>query len=520
MLLEWLSRGLSRPSRDGVSSLLKMTRAGVLGASALVVSCAVGPDFRSPQPPAVQGYTREPLPARTAAADNRFGAAQRFDTGKDIKGEWWHLLHSTQLDGLVSQALEANPTLTAAQAALRQARENVLAQRGQYFPTVSAQISASRNLTPTGAVAPASASGNPYYSLITPQLNVSFVPDVFGANFRNVESLQAQEENERFQLEATYLTLSSNVVSGAVQEALLRGQIKVNQEIVKDESDLLVILRRQLALGQVAGSDVAAQEAALAQARQALPPLQKQLAQQRNLLTALAGRFPSQEIAEHFDLADLHLPLDLPVSLPAKLIGQRPDVRAAEATMHSASALIGVAVAARLPQITLTGNIGNSANTAANMFTPGTNFWTIAGGLTAPIFDAGTLLHKERAARAAFDQAAAQYQSTVLTAFQNVADSLRALQADANALSAAVASEHAAARSLEITRSQLRLGQVAYLALLNAETTYQQARLSLVQAEANRLSDTAALFQALGGGWWNRTDVTTARNDVASDGPR
>jgi NodT family efflux transporter outer membrane factor (OMF) lipoprotein len=520
MLLEWLSRGLSRPSRDGVSSLLAMTRAGVLGASALVVSCAVGPDFRSPQPPAVQGYTREPLPARTAAADNRFGAAQRFDTGKDIKGEWWHLLHSTQLDGLVSQALEANPTLTAAQAALRQARENVLAQRGQYFPTVSAQISASRNLTPTGAVAPASASGNPYYSLITPQLNVSFVPDVFGANFRNVESLQAQEENERFQLEATYLTLSSNVVSGAVQEALLRGQIKVNQEIVKDESDLLVILRRQLALGQVAGSDVAAQEAALAQARQALPPLQKQLAQQRNLLTALAGRFPSQEIAEHFDLADLHLPLDLPVSLPAKLIGQRPDVRAAEATMHSASALIGVAVAARLPQITLTGNIGNSANTAANMFTPGTNFWTIAGGLTAPIFDAGTLLHKERAARAAFDQAAAQYQSTVLTAFQNVADSLRALQADANALSAAVASEHAAARSLEITRSQLRLGQVAYLALLNAETTYQQARLSLVQAEANRLSDTAALFQALGGGWWNRTDVTTARNDVASDGPR
>jgi NodT family efflux transporter outer membrane factor (OMF) lipoprotein len=263
----------------------------------------------------------------------------------------------------------------------------------------------------------------------------------------------------------------------------------------------------------VAGSDVAAQEAALAQAQQALPPLQKQLAQQRDLLTALAGSFPSQEVAEHFDLAGLQLPLDLPVSLPGRLIEQRPDVRAAEASMHSASALIGVAVAARLPQITLTGNIGNSASTAANMFTPGTNFWTLAGGLTAPIFDFGTLLHKQRAAQAAFDQAAAQYQSTVLTALQNVADALRALQADADALNAAVASERAAARSLGIVRRQLELGQVAYLALLNAENAWQQTRVALVQAQANRLADAAALFQALGGGWWNRADVATTSNE-------
>ena len=484
------------------------------------VGCAVGPDFKPPRAPAVSGYSPGPLPAGTASAADPLGGAQRFDIGKDIQGEWWHLLHAPALDALVAQALKANPTLAAAQAALRQARENVYAQRGQYFPAVTAGLSASRNLTPTGALSPASASGNPYYGLITPELSVSFVPDVFGANRRTVESLEAQAENQRFLLEATYLTLISNVVTAAVQEASLRGQIAANQEIVTEETKLLVILRRQLALGQVAGADVAAQEAALAQAQQALPPLRKQLAQQRDLLTALAGRFPSQEVAEQFDLAGLRLPLDLPVSLPGKLIEQRPDVRAAEESMHSASALIGVAVAARLPQITLTGNLGNSANSAASMFTPGTNFWTIAGGLTAPVFDAGTLLHKQRAARAAFDQAAAQYQSTVLTAFQNVADALRALQADADALNAAVASERAASRSLEIVRRQLELGQVAYLALLNAENAYQQTRLALVVAEANRLSDTAALFQALGGGWWNRTDVATAGNEIAADGAR
>jgi NodT family efflux transporter outer membrane factor (OMF) lipoprotein len=494
--------------------------AGAALGALLTTGCAVGPDFQQPPAPAVSFYTPEPLPASTASANDPLGGAQHFAFDKDIEGAWWQALHSAPLDALVAQALAHNPTLSAAQAALRQAQENVAAQRGAYFPTVTAGLSASRDLTPVAALSPASASGNPYYSLITPQLNVSFVPDVFGSNRRTVESLEAQAENQRFQLEATYLTLTTNVVTAAVQEASLRGQIAANQEIVKEETGLLGILRRQLDLGQVAGSDVAAQEAALAQAQQALPPLQKQLAQQRDLLTELAGRFPSQEVAEHFDLAGLQLPLDLPVSLPGKLVEQRPDVRAAEASMHSASALIGVAVAARLPQITLTGTIGNSASTAASMFTPGTNFWTIAGGLTTPVFDFGTLLHKQRAAQAAFDQAAAQYQSTVLTAFQNVADTLRALQSDADALQAAVASERAAARSLAIVRRQLDLGQVAYLALLNAQNAYQQTRVALVLAEANRLADTAALFQALGGGWWHRTDVAAAGDSVTANGQR
>jgi len=475
----------------------------------LAGGCAVGPNFRRPAPPAASGYTPDPLPVETGSAPGPGGAAQRFIAGRDIPGQWWTLFHSRPLNTLIEQSLKANPTLTAAQAALRQARENVYAQQGAYYPQIGAGFTASRNLTPLGALSPASASGSPYYSLITPQLNVSFVPDIFGANYRAVESLKAQEENQRFMLEATYLTLTSNVVAAAVQEASLRGQIAATEQTIQIETNLLGILHKQLDLGQVAGADVAAQEAALAQAQQALPPLQKQLAQQRDLLTELAGRVPSDEVAERFELAMLDLPLDLPVSLPAKLVDQRPDVRAAEAAMHAASAEIGVAVAARLPQISLTGQVGGSSNEFSRLFTPGNNFWTIAAGVTQPIFQGGTLLHKQRAAEAGFEQAAAQYRNTVLTAMQNVADALHALQSDADALRAAVAAEQAAGRSLAITRSQLQLGQIAYLALLNAEQTYQQARLALVQAQANRLADTAALFQALGGGWWNRPDVAT-----------
>ncbi len=473
----------------------------------LSAGCAVGPDFHAPSAPETTGFTAESLPSQTTSADSHVGEPQRFVADMDIPGQWWVLFHSQDLDHLVEQALQANPTLDAAQAALRQAWENVYAQQGSYWPQVSAQLSASRNLTAVSSVSPASATGNPYYSLLTPQLNVSFVPDVFGANFHAVESLKAQADSQRYQLEATYLTLTSNAVAAAVQEASLRGQIAVTEATITIENDLLGILNRQLALGQVAGSDVAAQEAALAQAQQVLPPLQKQLAQQRDLLANLTGQPPSKPPAERFELDAFTLPVELPVSLPAKLVAQRPDVQAAEANLHSASALVGVAVAARLPQITLTAQFGNQASALSNMFTPGTNFWTIAAGLTQPIFSGGTLLHKQRAAEAAFDQAKSQYRSTVLAAMQNVADALRALQADADALHAAVAAENAAARSLAIVRRQLELGQVAYLALLNAQQTYQQARLSLVQAEANRLADTAALFQALGGGWWNRADV-------------
>jgi NodT family efflux transporter outer membrane factor (OMF) lipoprotein len=479
-------------------------RTSSMVATLLIAGCAVGPDFKHPEPPTVTEYTPGRPAAQTISTADPFGAAQNFIKGRDIPGQWWALYHSQPLNDLIEQSIKANPNIASAQAALRQARENTLAQKGTYYPQVSAGFSGSRNLTPLEALSPASGSGNPYYSLVTPQLSVSFVPDVFGANMRAVESLDAQAENLRFQLEATYVTLTTNVVTGALSEASLRGQILATQETIKVESDLLAILQRQYDLGQVSMADVAAQQAALAQARLALPPLQKQLAQQRDALTALAGRPPSEEIAARFQLSDVKLPVDLPVSLPAKLVEQRPDVRAAEETLHSASAQIGVAVAARLPQITLTANIGNSASSVSRLFSPGTNFWDLAGGVTAPIFSGGTLFHKQKAAEAGFDQAAAQYNATVIAALQNVADTLHALQSDADQLSAADASLQAAQRSLDITRKQLELGQVAYLVLLNAEQAYQQAKLSLVQAQASRLTDTAALFQALGGGWWSK----------------
>ncbi len=399
---------------------------------ALLAGCAVGPDFERPAAPDVEGYTAGQLPAETASAEVTGGAEQRFVQGLDIPGQWWTLFHSEALNALIEEALKNNPTLPAAEAALREAWENVYAEQGAFFPTVAASFSPSRNKTATGALSAASASGNPFFSLYTGQVTVSYMPDVFGGTRRQVESLAATAEFQRFQLEAAYLTLTSNVVTAAIQEASLRGQIAATEEIIRIETASLDILRKQLALGQVAGADVAAVEATLAQAQATLPPLQKQLALERNMLTALLGRFPSQEPAEKFELASLKLPQELPVSLPSQLVEGRPDVRSAEAQMHSASAAIGVAVAAMLPQFTLTANAGTASNEISRFITtPGTAFWTVAGNVAQTVFDAGNLLHKKRAADAAFDEAAEMYRGTVIAAFQNVADSLHAILSDA-----------------------------------------------------------------------------------------
>jgi len=474
----------------------------------LLAGCEVGPDFLRPDPPEARGYTPGRL-TQTASAATEAGAAQRFSEDLDIPGQWWALFHSAPLNALVERALAANPDLQAAQAALRVALENVRAGEGAFFPSVQGNVTGSRNKT-ASSIAPVPANNSLYYSLYTAQVSVSYSPDVWGLNRRTVESLTAQAEAQRFQLEAAYLTLTANVVGAAIQEASLRGQIAATEEIVKTEREVVGLLHRQEQLGQVAGLDVAAQEAALAQAEAALPPLRKQLAQQRDLLTALAGGLPSVELAEKFDLAGLQLPQELPVSLPAKLVLQRPDLRQAEANLHAASAEIGVAVANRLPNIALTANAGQTALTLDRLFAPGSNFWTVAGAVTQPLFDGGVLLHKERAARETFDEARAQYRSTLVKAFQNVADTLQALGADAAALQAAAAAAQAARTSLDITRKQLQLGAVNYLALLNAEQTYLNAVVALAVARGNRFADTAALFQALGGGWWNRSDVVAA----------
>jgi len=267
-------------------------------------------------------------------------------------------------------------------------------------------------------------------------------------------------------------------------------------------------LKRQHEAGQVAQADVLSQEAALAAAEELLPPLQKQLAQQRNLLTALAGQLSPDEVTQKFELARIKLPANLPISLPSRLVDQRPDVRAAEAAMHSASAQIGVAIAARLPNILLSANGGSTSFNWAQQFAPGTGFYTLAASVTAPIFDGFALYNKQKAAEAALDQAEAQYRETVITAFQNVADALRALQSDARAIKAAVHAEDTAKASLDVVEAQLNAGQVNQLAVLNAQQTYLTASVIRVQTEANRLADTAALFMALGGGW--PTTCTTA----------
>jgi NodT family efflux transporter outer membrane factor (OMF) lipoprotein len=472
----------------------------------------VGPDFQRPPAPTDAGYTPEPLGAKTASVSTRGGEAQNFVANRDIPGDWWTLFHSEPLNHLIEQSLQANPDLDAAQAALRQAQENVYAGEGALFPNANVSLQAERQRFSGAEFGQPNTHST--FSLVTPTLNVSYAPDVFGGTRRQIESLTAQAEYQRFQLEAAYLTLTSNVVVAAVQEASLRGQIAATQDIIEDQAQQLNLVRQRFALGGASQPDVLTQEAQLAQTRTTLPPLQKQLAQTRNQLTALAGQLPAHEVSETFNLDRMQLPQELPVSLPSQLVEQRPDVRAAEAQLHSASAEIGVATANQLPQFTITAALGTAASGFTNMFAPGSGVWSITGGIAQTLFDAGTLLHKKRAAVAAFEETAAQYRSTVIKACQNVADALRALQSDADSLVAQSAAERSAAASLDLARRQYQLGAIDYLTLLNAQRTWQQARISLVQAEGNRYADTAALFQALGGGWWHRDDVARVADNA------
>jgi NodT family efflux transporter outer membrane factor (OMF) lipoprotein len=479
-------------------------------AAVLLAGCAVGPDYSRPQISQTDSYQAEPIPDVTASTDTAGGQEQKIRQGADIPGEWWKLFESASLNDLVADALKTNPDIRSARAALAVAMDNVRAQQALYFPSISANYTASRNSN-GATLAPALASGQLLFNLYQAQLNANWTIDIWGGNRRAVEALRAQADAQRFQLESAYLALAANVVAAAVQEASLREQIAAAEDIVRVESESLDILKHQNQSGQIAGADVAAQEAALAQAQQALLPLQKQLAQQRDLLANLAGRTPGNPISQTFDLDAIHVPQEVPISVPSKLVEQRPDIRIAEENVHSASAQIGVAIANMLPNIAITAGGGSAGTAMGQLFTAGSGFWSVAGGVTQPLFDGGALYARTRAARDTYAQTVAQYQSTVDTAFQNVADALYALQYDAKILKAASASERAAADSLSITRTQLRLGAVNYVALLASQQAYQQAVINRVQAQAARLSDTAALFQAIGGGWWNRSDITGER---------
>jgi NodT family efflux transporter outer membrane factor (OMF) lipoprotein len=482
--------------------------AGVWSALLALAACAVGPDFKPPPAPPVSGYTPEGQPMTTAAVDIAGGTAQRFDFGRDIPGEWWKVFHSRELDALIAEALQANPSLQAAQAALWQAKENLYAQTGKLLPSIDANASATRQQF---SPAEFGGSGAPsIFNLFQATVNVAYSPDVFGGQRRQIEATAAAADYQRFELEATYLTLTANVVTAAIAEASLRGQIEATRDIIKAETDQLDVIRHQFDVGAATRTDVLTQQSEVATTQATLPPLQKQLEQQHHVLLALIGRFPNAPQREHFTLAALRLPRDLPLSLPSQLVEQRPDVRAAEAQLHQASAQIGVAIAARLPQFNLTADYGSAALTTAALFSPSSIIWSVAASGTQPIFHGFTLLHQQRAAEAAYDMAQAQYRNTVFGAFQNVADALRAIQLDAATLKAQRAALRAASDTLTLAQGQYRLGAITYVTLLNSQRSYQQARLAVVQAQAARYADTAALFQALGGGWWNRIDVLTS----------
>ena len=471
-------------------------------------SCAVGPNFKRPAAPQDTGYGAASAAHETASDEGAGDGPQRLVSGRDIPADWWALFQSPKLNELVEQALKANPDLSSARSALRQAHELYFAQRASFLPNVQGGFSATRAKNAVGTISnPTSLpQSEPYYNLYTTQLSVSYLPDVFGAIRRSVEAAKAQADSARFQYEATYVTLSSNVVVTAVQEASLRAQIVATERLVTLQHQLSETVRAQRKLGTASALDVLAQETAEAQTRANLPPLRKQLGQTRDALTALLGRLPAEEPQENFRVEDLTLPSELPVSLPSKLIEQRPDVRQAEENLHAASAEVGVAITDMLPQFAISADLGSTALGLGQLFGPYTGFWSAGASLTQTLFEGGALLHRKRAADAALDQAGAQYRAAVVLAFQNVADTLRALQADADALKASAEADRAARAAFDLARHQRELGTISMVAVINAEQAYQQAELAVVQARANRYSDTAALFQALGGGWWNRGD--------------
>lgn len=488
--------------------------AAIAGVAAVAAGCAVGPDYRAPEAPAVKQYTESPLPERTESAPVAGGEAQRFAPGAEISAEWWKLFGSPELDRLLRAALETHPSLAASQAALRQAQENLVAQTSVLYPGVDANLSARRQRTVGATFGQPSIPAN-IFDLYNASVNVTYAIDVAGGARRELEALRAQIDFQRFQLEAAYLSLTANVATTAFQEASLREQIRATREIIGLQERGVQLVEKQFAVGAVSRADVLVQRASLAETRAALPPLEKALAQTRNQLAVLTGRFPGEAGLPELDLAKFELPQALPLSFPSDLVRQRPDVRAAEATLRQANAQIGVAEAGLFPQLTLSGSYGSATTSSSDLFKPDTILWNIGANLLQPIFHAGELRARKRGAEAAYDQAFAQYRLAVLGAFQNVADVLQALEADAAALKAQADAETAARESLEMTQKQLQFGAASYLVLLTAQRQYQQARIGLAQAQGARYADTAALFQALGGGWWRRGESGAAQDTPA-----
>ena len=470
----------------------------------LNISCAVGPNFEKPQGPLVSQYTETTMPEKTISAPIQIGEAQHFIKGKEISDQWWELFHSPSLNTLICKGLTNSPSVSAAYYALNTAQENYKVQFGNsLLPSFDLLGSANRQRF-SGSNFGNDTTPPRTFNTFTTQITGSYNLDLFGGARRELEAFKALIDFQRFELEAAYLTLATNIVTTAISEASIREQIAATQELIQLQQTQLNITRQQFELGALSQTDVLTQESNLAQIIATLPSLEKNLAQTRHALAVLVGDLPSYQGRPEFYLSELDLPTELPVSLPSALVQQRPDIRASEALLHQASAKIGVATANLLPQISINGNYGWQSNFLNNLFSPQNVIWNLTGQVLQPLFHGGALLAQRRAAISAFMQARAQYQQTVLVAFQNVADILRALEYDAQSLKIQLDAERTAKKVFELNEQKYRLGAINYIVLLNANRDYQRALINRIQAQALRLGDTALLFQALGGGWWNR----------------
>ena len=465
----------------------------------LLAGCAAGSDFVAPVAPDLATYDATPAPTTTA------DGAQTLVAGQDIPAQWWELFHAPSLNSLIERGLKKNPDLASAEASLRVAQDNLAAGGAALFPSVSGKLSAQRQKIST-----ASSGGfglDTAYNLYNASVGVSYGVDLFGHTSRAIEGLQAQADQARFDREAVSLALTANIVTAAIQQASLRDQIHAHQAMIADQEKIVGIVAQRLANGAVAKGALTVQKGQLSTLRAALPPLEHQAAVTRHLLAALVGELPAQASREDFALGDLTLPAALPLSLPSKLVEARPDIREAQENLHAASAAIGVAEAARLPELTLSADLGSVANKLGSLFSPGGGIWNFGGNIAETIFDAGALADRADAARDAYTLATSQYQKIVINAYQNVADTLHALESDAEILVAQTEAEKAATETLSLTQAQFDAGAIDLATLLAAEQAEQQARKDLVQAQAARYADTAALFAALGGGWWNATQT-------------
>lgn len=490
------SLGVHRTKTDynPVRALAALILAGLLA------GCAVGPDFKRPAVPDVPGYTAVPLPAQTASAPTTLGDAQHFSTGANVSVQWWHGLGSSKLDVLIEQAFQASPTLSSAKATLRQAQEIYAAQAGStLYPQVDAGIGAQRQrLNPSTLGQTGDARE---FSLYNASIGVHYQLDLAGGNRRALEALAARAEYRRYELEGARLTLAANVVTTAITQARLAGQIQSTEAILRAQDEQLHLTRERVRLGQAAPDDVLALQTQVEQTRAGLPLLRKQLQQNEHLLAVLTGRAPGAGGLPTFTLDEFTLPSDLPLVLPSELARRRPDIQAAEALLHAANAEYGVAVAKLYPQLNISASLGSQALSTGALFGGGSAVWSLIGQLTQPLFNPG-LPAEKRASLAAFDAAAANYQSVVLEALRNVADVLQALDNDAQTLAALAAADTAAQGSLESMQRQYALGAASYIQLLTAQQQAQQNRINLIAGQAQRLVDSAALYQALGGGGW------------------